>query len=247
MKPETRKIREINHWRRIKRNGNLLKKKKDIIDSINRDSNKTKLCSEWMHDNAKVDNESIKDTLNDSGIHTAGEKSNVNVSENTNLSESYIEDIDQISAEIYSATSECGYSTNSTNTYSGSDVDIVDGNQLKIRASLMKWAIEYQVRHNAVNELLAIIRNEFPFIDLPTDARTLVKTPRITTITAINGIDGQSGQYWHYGLKKVLTEAISCVSHTGAMFHLNINIDGLPMFRSSSNSFWPILVDIFEL
>lgn len=249
MKPETRKIREMNHWRRIKRNGNLLKKKKEIIEAINRESNKRKLCS--VHDYSKADYQSvIETTLDDSGIHSTPEQSIAinNISENPTESNIVTTvDNDQF---IYSASSELHsaiHSANNTTSYSESEIDIVDVEQIKFRQSLMNWAIKYQVKHNALNELLSIMKNEFPFIDLPTDARTLVKTPRTTTISVINGKDGHSGHYWHYGLKKVLAEAITCVSHIGTTFKLNINIDGLPMFRSSSNSFWPILVDIHEL
>lgn len=32
-----------------------------------------------------------------------------------------------------------------------------------------------------------------------------------------------------------------------SMYSLNINIDGLPIFRSSSCSFWPIIVQLHEL
>lgn len=54
------------------------------------------------------------------------------------------------------------------------------------------------------------------------------------------------GQYWHYGLQKCLED----VYYDTKMSHdisININIDGLPIFKSSKNAFWPILFNINEI
>lgn len=82
MKPEVRKIRELNRWRRIKRNGSPNKKTKQIIAQTN---NVTETL--WMHDYAKNNPESSDVVLDESGsgIFSAGDKNNsVNIVDSVN-------------------------------------------------------------------------------------------------------------------------------------------------------------------
>lgn len=86
MKPEVRKIRELNRWRRIKRNGSLNKKTKQIIaqtNNVTEINNVTETL--WMHDYAKNNPESIDVVLDESGIFSAGDKNNsVNIVDSVN-------------------------------------------------------------------------------------------------------------------------------------------------------------------
>lgn len=109
---------------------------------------------------------------------------------------------------------------------------------------IRKWAIEFQIKHTALNALLLILKGNMPNNVLPKCARTLVHTPRSTIISSDERL---GGQYWHYGLKKVLVDHLSKIPNIPEELSLNINIDGLPAFNSSTSSFWPILVNIFEL
>lgn len=266
MKPAVRKARELSRWKRVKRNGNIYRKHKGIINSIN------KLASDRSHipvNSSQIREESVtaildrNDILNDSSTESTDQSFEENgggnietlansvrhsnnapqlIDENSvhnHIDES--ENSDQFSG---SNVASDGPIFNDVISYSESDIDCVVEKQTKFRETLMNWAVEFQIKHNATNQLLKLLRDEFPFTDLPADARTLVKTPRSITISVLHGDDGKNGQYWHYGLKKVLSEALE---HPYNTLHLNINIDGLPMFRSSSNSFWPILVCVEEL
>lgn len=109
---------------------------------------------------------------------------------------------------------------------------------------IRKWAIEFQIKHTAINALLSILKCHVPENVLPKCARTLVHTPRSTLISVD---DRLGGQYWHYGLKRVLLENLTRIEQVPKNISLNINIDGLPAFKSSTKSFWPILVNIHEL
>lgn len=56
---------------------------------------------------------------------------------------------------------------------------------------------------------------------------------------------GSQGQYWHQGFES------NCMEHFVACripqdISLNINIDGLPIYESSRDEFWPILCSINE-
>ena len=122
--------------------------------------------------------------------------------------------------------------------------DIVDYNEPEspatLRQDLSNWALRNNITHKAINELLSIFLSYVPKCLLPKDARTLLHTPRTSNCTKIQG-----GDYLHLGVEQMLkfyaqmyVEANISVQY----IDLSLNIDGLPLSRSSSNSFWPILV-----
>lgn len=108
--------------------------------------------------------------------------------------------------------------------------------------SLRNWALQFRINHLALNGLLEILRSHMGNNYVPATARTLLRTtPTIIPVQPL--VSG--GEYWHSGLKKCLVQTFGDLDRPISI-SLNINIDGLPVFRSSSVSFWPILFDIFE-
>lgn len=91
--------------------------------------------------------------------------------------------------------------------------------------------IKHGVTHKCVNDLLEILRKHH---DLPKDARTLLGTP--VTIATKNLADGQ---YIHFGIRCGLEHLKSHLE--SLVIRLSFNIDGLPLFKSSSQQIWPIL------
>ncbi|EDS29277.1 conserved hypothetical protein [Culex quinquefasciatus] len=56
------------------------------------------------------------------------------------------------------------------------------------------------------------------------------------------------GEYWHYGLQKVLTKVLMFSKNQSiTKISLIVNIDGVPISKSSTSAFWPILVKIHEI
>lgn len=110
----------------------------------------------------------------------------------------------------------------------------------KLSDELRSWAIEYHITRRGLTALLKIL-NSFGLKSLPKDSRCLLKTPRLIEIEVRSG-----GQYWHNGLEKTLSQVFSKLP-----FHLsieiNINMDGLPLFKSSAKSFWPILANVLGM
>lgn len=102
---------------------------------------------------------------------------------------------------------------------------------------LRSWAIEYNVQRRAISALLKILIS-VGITNLPKDSRTLLKTPRFIQIE-----DQAGGKYWHNGLRKNL-ELIFGKLKSNLSIKLKFNIDGLPLFKSSAISFYPILVNI---
>lgn len=75
---------------------------------------------------------------------------------------------------------------------------------------------------------------------LPLTARSLLKTPKQTKIFSLNngdmcyfGIEMKLKLKIERGLKNTLIDNV---------IQLDFNIDGLPLFKSSSTEIWPILL-----
>ncbi|XP_077259673.1 uncharacterized protein LOC143896004 [Temnothorax americanus] len=109
-----------------------------------------------------------------------------------------------------------------------------------LRYFLYHWAITYQIRQNALTNLLHGLK-KYGHDDLPSDARTLLHTPKKTTVSFVG-----SGLYSHYGLKKGLIVQLKCFEQNKIPndIALHLNIDGLPLSKSSPSQVWPILVKI---
>lgn len=110
---------------------------------------------------------------------------------------------------------------------------------ISLREKLSLWAVEYKVQHKSLTSLLKILRNEG--YDLSNDGRTLLKTPRCTQIYHKSG-----GDYYHYGLKNGIIDILSQCNNLMLQnpIVINVNVDGLPISKSSKSQLWPILIQI---
>lgn len=111
----------------------------------------------------------------------------------------------------------------------------------KLKTHLREWGIKHQIKHTAMKDLVNILNTDMRIM-LPEDPRTLLRTPKEVVITRI----GNGGSYWHYGLEKCLQCAFTDLKEPKTI-SLNINMDGLPIFKSSKVEFWPILCSIHEI
>ncbi|XP_076313124.1 uncharacterized protein LOC143226245 [Tachypleus tridentatus] len=97
------------------------------------------------------------------------------------------------------------------------------------------WAAKHKITHRAPGDLLHILCKKYP--SLPKDPRTLLKTSTSITVKPIAG-----GLYHHFGISKGINQMLYPESIPGVKkLLLQINIDGLPLFKSSKLQFWPIL------
>ncbi|CAG9790480.1 unnamed protein product [Diatraea saccharalis] len=108
------------------------------------------------------------------------------------------------------------------------------------RENIRRWAIEKNINQTALKDLAKIMNGLIPKI-LPMDPRTIVKTPIIANIKKIEG-----GEYWHNGITHNLILLLENWTDVPDSISLNLNFDGLPIFKSSKNEFWPILCNISE-
>lgn len=104
-----------------------------------------------------------------------------------------------------------------------------------LKNGLKQWAIENKVKHGTVNSLLSFLKTIHP--RLPLDARTLLETPSRTPFKELT-----NGHYYHHGLEFNLTQFILQNNHYEFTdFQIAFNMDGIPLFRSSKLTMWPIL------
>lgn len=113
--------------------------------------------------------------------------------------------------------------------------------KLDFKDGLRNWAIQYNIPHNALSDLLVLLKNTVSN-DLPLDARTLLRTPSQISLKIV-----EPGHYYHFGIQNAIENLIKSCNKSILRDHtiyLNINIDGLPLSKSSTSQVYPILCSI---
>lgn len=102
--------------------------------------------------------------------------------------------------------------------------------------SLQSWGNDFHIKKTALTSLLKILKSA-GIQSLPSDSRTLLNTPRRVQID-----NCANGKYWHNGLQNCLAQVFARLT-SNLCVDINVNIDGLPLFKGSPISFWPILIN----
>ncbi len=106
-----------------------------------------------------------------------------------------------------------------------------------ITSSIKNWSTRHKITQSALSDLLKVLHQHSCFKHFPQDARSFLSTPRKTEVTRV-----EPGQYIHFGMKSTLSKLL--YQHQDDHVKLQFNIDGLPLYKSSSMQFWPILCSI---
>ena len=94
---------------------------------------------------------------------------------------------------------------------------------MKLGERLRQWALRNKISHNALNDLIREL-SLCGIQNLPSDCRSLLKTPRnVLSVEAMG-----KGQYWHNGLDNCLKEMLLEVNES-CVVKLNFHVDGLPV------------------
>ncbi|EFN66844.1 hypothetical protein EAG_08548, partial [Camponotus floridanus] len=110
-----------------------------------------------------------------------------------------------------------------------------------LQHNLAIWAVEHQITHTALKALLQKLKKHSCFSRLSLDARSLLKTPRQQEIRTV-----VPGSYYHFGLSNSIKEILTFVKDNISCVKIAVNIDGLPLSKSSQQQFWPILGSVFS-
>ena len=130
-----------------------------------------------------------------------------------------------------------------------SDAGSVDDelNNTDLKKSLATWALKHNTSHQSLSELLKILQPVIPEHNLPGDARSLLQTKRSFNFESISS---DKSNFYYFGIEKNIVELLQhtdCDKIRNKKLGLSINIDGIPICKSSSESLWPILGSIDDL
>lgn len=117
---------------------------------------------------------------------------------------------------------------------------LLPDNQISLREKLILWTDRYKTGLRSLTSLLYILKTE-GHDNLPNDGRSLMKTPRFTIL-----YNRSNGYYFHYGLQNGIIDQLKYfnILIENNIIYININIDGLPIAKSSKSQLWPILAQI---
>ncbi|KYN02500.1 hypothetical protein ALC62_06675 [Cyphomyrmex costatus] len=118
-----------------------------------------------------------------------------------------------------------------------SDPTCQNENESNFHDDLAVWAVQHHITHTALRALLLMLQKHPCFSTLSLDARTHLKTPKHVDIRTV-----VPGSYYHFGLEKSIRQIFSTKKNINInCLKIAINIDGLPLTKSSQQQFWPIL------
>ena len=149
-------------------------------------------------------------------------------------------DIDDITESVEDEINWDSESNESIENDENADADVDEHEEEptnNIKEDIANWSLKFNISHEAISALLVILQKSNP--NLPKDARTLLKTPKNAQIIPIRG-----GEYVSLGVQDVLSKYIPNCSKIGNKVNININIDGLPISKSSAMQVWPILIQL---
>ncbi|KAG5881358.1 hypothetical protein JTB14_037100 [Gonioctena quinquepunctata] len=106
---------------------------------------------------------------------------------------------------------------------------------------LCGWALQNNVTHTALTQLLKWLKRNPDLTDLPSDARTLLHTPSRNCLEQMG-----SGTFYYFGLRSGTTKIFKKYRDNNLSYSLDFNVDGLPIHKSTKESFWPILCKVAE-
>lgn len=203
----------------------LAKKINRSLALINSDSD----CCQHASDAHIINNDCVDTTVN----YDVNENAILDTSLNENSCVNYSNidvNISCINHDVHDDINQFSYNT----TYAGNDKPFI--------SKLAKWAIEENITLSALKNLLSIMREIPGCENLPKDPRTFLKTPNNIIVTPLG-----CGIYYYFGIENTLNTF--CTNHKinvqeNEDFQLAVNIDGLPLSKSSNSSFWPILCSV---
>ena len=105
-----------------------------------------------------------------------------------------------------------------------------DESRLSLSEMIHKWAVDNQIKHVALKELLEVLRIFHP--SLPKDPRTL-----LGTVTKVVTKNTAGWSYYHFGIEAGIHSKMDEFLRISQKeeVSIKINIDGLPLFKNLWN------------
>jgi hypothetical protein len=185
-----------------------------------------KLISKLLPSKIDLDSPEISTFTIEEQVQNTENEAEVVVEDKEQLSESELDF--ETKSVISSETSSVNSDYSLFNKYS---------TELDLESELSSWAKEFIIQRTPLSALLKILKLHPCFDTLPSDPRTLLNTPRFTTVQNCG-----LGQCVHFGFESGIQRILKRQTPNQlSTIQLQVNIDGLPLFKSSDKLFWPIL------
>ncbi|XP_046590220.1 uncharacterized protein LOC124293415 [Neodiprion lecontei] len=140
------------------------------------------------------------------------------------------------SASVIDENSDIGSSINEA-----TDDSLNERNEAE---EIRKWAIKEHLSHSQLDGLLVILRRRL-LPELPKTAKTFLRTSAVAyDIQDMEDYDGNMGQFVYFGIAERLRACVNEEVHIGNEILIQVNVDGLPLFKSSNTQLWPILCKV---
>ena len=139
-------------------------------------------------------------------------------------------------SEVVSDESEEYYSYDEDN---GVENDLHLGEPPEI-IELRDWALDCRIKHAHVDKLLAILKKRL-LVTLPKSSKTFLNTSSAKYKIQKLG----SGEFVYFGILESLKKQLIVNVHENLTIPLMINVDPVPLYKSSSKNFTPILCKVF--
>ncbi|XP_045029453.1 uncharacterized protein LOC123472249 [Daphnia magna] len=125
------------------------------------------------------------------------------------------------------------------------DENIDVSHEEAVRRSLAEWVLDCNIPRAHVSNLLKRLNREAGLAYLPLDSRTLLKSLR----SRIQCRVVEPGSYFNFGIALTLAVVLALLNSKDIPNVLQFiwNIDGLPLVKSSGNSFWPIVGKLYNV
>lgn len=109
---------------------------------------------------------------------------------------------------------------------------------------IRQWALmNPPIPHARLEQLMSILRRHC-YPQLPKTAKTFLGTT--STNYEVENFESD-GEFVYLGIRKNLEKCFNCELHEMNEIELLINVDGVPLFKSSKKQLWPILCQVFSI
>ena len=111
----------------------------------------------------------------------------------------------------------------------------ISNESLSFEKDFLKVVVKRRLGRAVLNDILSVFKRH-NIGDFPIDSRSCLKTLR-----KVDVVDMPPGKYFHFGLSFCLNQVLKFQSLEDHNLKIQLNIDGLPLAKSSLSCFWPIL------
>lgn len=185
-----------------------------------------------------VSPENISSDLSNNSL-SAADPSDFEENPNANLVGDLIEIVDEDEESVPSDESSTTFSSEWSEESATSDIF-----QVQEIEELRQWAIDINISHEHLDQLLMILRRRV-LTDLPKSAKTLLQTSSAQyNIIEMEDGNGDMGEFVYFSLRKGIEKCLDPETYRSNIIELTVNADGVPLTKSGGKELWTLAAKI---